>query len=101
MRPLVGTIRLSSSLNSVLLPAPLWPISPSSWPRGIARLTPSSAANAPYRLPSASRRTASSEVASTPGAPVGMRRDHARVGVDDAGDTQDRELLADQAQRLH
>jgi hypothetical protein len=36
--PAVGRMRPSISLNSVLLPAPLWPIRPNSWPRGTDRL---------------------------------------------------------------
>ena len=45
MRPRVGAVMPESSLNSVLFPAPLRPITPSDVPRGTSRVTSRRAQN--------------------------------------------------------
>ncbi len=47
--PAVGEVMFESSLRTVLLPAPLWPMMPSVSPRRTAKLTSRSAQNSSAR----------------------------------------------------
>ena len=52
--PLVGARKPSSISKVVVLPAPFGPSTATSWPSGISKLTPSTAAKSPKRLVSSS-----------------------------------------------
>src|SRR4029434_9042329 len=88
----------SISLNKVVFPAPLWPISPNSSPSRTSRSMPLTGRVAPkcFATP-----RSSITLLSTPGAPVRSDRTHVRMPVDDARTAQQRELPRDKAQRLH
>ena len=83
MRPLVDGIRLSIILNSVLLPAPLWPIRPNSWPRRMdSRPRPRRSDGRKSQRPSPGAGIASAgKCASTPGLQFGFGASCAGLGV--------------------
>src|SRR5512134_2835282 len=96
--PELGSSSPSIMRNRVLLPAPLWPMTPNSSPLRTSRSTRSTASTSPKRFVT---RRASMTPLANPVAPVGAARMHARIGVHDAGRPQQRELPGDEAQGLH